>query len=116
MRRRRLPLLRQLVYCRLAGCEDTNHDERLAQEPAIGVIVAWQGTDKRAASTNTVSRFETEVLTQEENLKRLAFLNVDWRDGTLAQYRPNPVQLMGSISIPTRQQGNYANIIRLHQR
>ena len=70
-------LLRQSVYSRLAGYEDTNDAERLAQDPAMRVIVGWQGTDKQAASTNTMSRFETEVLTEEENLDGLARLNVD---------------------------------------
>ena len=51
------------LYRRLAGYEDTNDAERLAQDPAMRVIVGWQGTDKQAASTNTMSRFETEVLT-----------------------------------------------------
>ena len=74
---RLLPLLRQSVYSRLAGYEDTNDAERLAQDPAMRVIVGWQGTDKQAASTNTMSRFETEVLTEEENLDGLARLNVD---------------------------------------
>ena len=60
---RLLPLLRQSVYSRLAGYEDTNDAERLAQDPAMRVIVGWQGADKQAASTNTMSRFETEVLT-----------------------------------------------------
>ena len=73
-----LPLLRQSVYRRLAGYEDTNDAERLAQDPAMRVIVGWQGTDKQAASTNTMSRFETEVLTEEENLDGLARLNVEW--------------------------------------
>ena len=41
-----LPLLRQSVYSRLAGYEDTNDTERLAQDPAMRVIVGWQGTDK----------------------------------------------------------------------
>ena len=53
---RLLPLLRQSVYSRLAGYEDTNDAERLAQDPAMRVIVGWQGTDKQAASTNTMSR------------------------------------------------------------
>ena len=75
---RLLPLLRQSVYSRLAGYEDTNDAERLAQDPAMRVIVGWQGTDKQAASTNTMSRFETEVLTEEENLDGLARLNVEW--------------------------------------
>ena len=39
-----LPLLRQSVYSRLAGYEDTNDAERLAQDPAMRVIVGWQGT------------------------------------------------------------------------
>ena len=42
---RLLPLLRQSVYSRLAGYEDTNDAERLAQDPAMRVIVGWQGTD-----------------------------------------------------------------------
>ncbi len=36
-----------------------------------------QGTDRQAASTNAMSRFETEVLTEEENLEGLACLNVE---------------------------------------
>ena len=80
-----LPLLRQSVYSRLAGYEDTNDAERLAQDPAMRVIVGWQGTDKQAASTNTMSRFETEVLTEEENLDGLARLNVEWVDRAMAQ-------------------------------
>ncbi len=82
---RLLPLLRQSVYSRLAGYEDTNDAERLAQDPAMRVIVGWQGTDKQAASTNTISRFETEVLTEEENLDGLARLNVEWVDRAMAQ-------------------------------
>ena len=79
-----LPLLRQSVYSRLAGYEDTNDAERLAQDPAMRVIVGWQGTDKQAASTNTMSRFETEVLTEEENLDGLTRLNVEWVDTAMA--------------------------------
>ena len=82
---RLLPLLRQSVYSRLAGYEDTNDAERLAQDPAMRVIVGWQGADKQAASTNTMSRFETEVLTEEENLDGLARLNVEWVDRAMAQ-------------------------------
>ena len=59
--------------------------ERLAQDPAMGVIVGRQVTDKQAASTNTVSRFETEVLTQEENPEGPVCLNVEWVDRAMAQ-------------------------------
>ena len=79
-----LPLLRQSVYSRLAGYEDTNDAERLAQDPAMRVTVGWQGADKQAASTNTMSRFETEVLTEEENLDGLTRLNVEWVDTAMA--------------------------------
>ena len=55
-------LVRQSVYIRLAGYEDTNDAERLAQDPAMRVIVGRRGLERQAASTNTMSRFETEVL------------------------------------------------------
>ena len=37
--------------------------------------MGWQGSDRNAARTNTMSRFETETLTQEDNLKGLALMN-----------------------------------------
>ena len=81
---RLLPLLRQSVYSRLAGYEDTNDAERLAQDPAMRVIVGRRGPERQAASTNTMSRFETEVLTEEENLEGLARMNAQWVDGAMA--------------------------------
>ena len=66
-------LLRQSVYSRLAGYEDTNDAERLAQDPTMRIIVGRRGGPERpAASTNTMSRFETEVLTQDGNVEGLA--------------------------------------------
>ncbi len=51
-------LLRQSVYSRLAGYEDTNDAERLAQDPTMRIIVGRRGGPERpAASTNTMSRF-----------------------------------------------------------
>ena len=51
------------MYSRLAGYEDTNDAERLADDPTMRVIVGRRGGPERpAASTNTMSRFETEVL------------------------------------------------------
>ncbi len=70
-----VPLLRQSIYSRLAGYDDTNDAERLSQDPAMTVVVGWQGSDRNAARTNTMSRFETETLTQEDNLKGLALMN-----------------------------------------
>ena len=68
---RLLPLLRQSVYSRLAGYEDTNDAERLAQDSGYACHRRrGQGTDKQAASTNTMSRFETGGCgTEEENLR-----------------------------------------------
>ena len=41
-----VPLLRQSIYSRLAGYDDTNDAERLSQDPAMRVVVGWQGSDR----------------------------------------------------------------------
>ena len=71
-------LLRQSVYSRLAGYEDTNDAERLGKDPAMQAVVGRRALAKQAASINTLSRFETEVLARKENLKGLAELNREW--------------------------------------
>jgi hypothetical protein len=73
-----VPLLRQSIYSRLAGYDDTNDAEHLAQDPAMRVVVGWQGSERNAGSTSEMSRFETEILTQEGNLRELEGLNVEW--------------------------------------
>ena len=78
-------LLRQSVYSRLAGYEDTNDAERLAQDPTMRIIVGRRDIDRPAASTNTVSRFETEVLTQDGNVEGLDRLNAKWVDGAMSR-------------------------------
>ena len=78
-------LLRQSVYSRLAGYEDTNDAERLAQDPTMRIIVGRRDTDRSAASTNTMSRFETEVLTQDGNVEGLGRLNAKWVDGAMSR-------------------------------
>ena len=42
-------------------------------------------TDRPAASTNTMSRFETEVLTQDGNVEGLDRLNAKWVDGAMSR-------------------------------
>ena len=37
-----VPLIRQSIYSRLAGYDDTNDAQRLAQDPAMRVIVGWR--------------------------------------------------------------------------
>src|ERR671919_2607787 len=71
-----VPLLRQSISSRLAGYDDTNDAERLSQDPAMRVVVGWQGSERKAASTSEMGRFETEFLTQKGNLRGLEGLNV----------------------------------------
>jgi hypothetical protein len=71
-------LLRQSVYARLAGYEDTNDHEGLSQDPAMRAVIGKRALERTAASSGTVSRFETEILTQDENIDALASLNSDW--------------------------------------
>ena len=80
-------LLRQSVYSRLAGYEDTNDAERLADDPTMRVS-RWMTEvviDRPAASTNTMSRFETEVLTQDGNVEGLGRVNATWVDGAMSR-------------------------------
>ena len=80
-----IPLLRQSVYSRLAGYDDTNDADRLSQDPALRVVVGWKGPDRNAASTSEMGRFETELLKQKENLKGIERLNVEWIKRALAK-------------------------------
>ncbi len=80
-------LLRQSIYSRLAGYEDTNDAERLAIDPTMRQVVGVRAKEHPAASTSQMGRFETEVLTQRENLKALTELSGQWID-TLRQRRP----------------------------
>ncbi len=70
-------LLRQSVYSRLAGYEDVNDAERLSLDPAMR-IVTDKKPEKNAASANTMGRFETEILTSEDNLASIEELNRQW--------------------------------------
>ena len=50
--------------------------------------MGWQGSDRNATRTSTMSRFETETLTQEDNLKGLALMNPQWVELAMA-YTPH---------------------------
>ena len=71
-------LLRQSVYARLAGYEDTNDHEGLSRDPAMRAVIGKRALERTAASPGTVSRFETDILTQEQNIDALASLNSTW--------------------------------------
>ena len=73
-------LLRQSVYSRLAGYEDTNDAERLSVDPAMRHVVGERATDKTAASVSQMGRFETEILTQPKNLEALINQTGQWVD------------------------------------
>lgn len=73
-------LLRQSIYSRLAGYEDTNDAERLALDPAMRCVTSGKAMKRSAASTSVMSRFETEILTQPENLEFLMSLSGVWVD------------------------------------
>jgi len=84
-----VPLLRQSIYSRLAGYEDVNDAEQLCLDPAMRYVVGGQATqsDKHAASTSEVGRFETEILSMKDNLKKLMDLSGEWID-KVHQQRP----------------------------
>ena len=73
-------LVRQSIFSRLAGYEDTNDAERLSVDPTMRYVVGGRACERNAASTSQMSRFETEVLTQPENLAALTDLSGKWID------------------------------------
>jgi hypothetical protein len=66
---------RQSVYSRLAGYEDVNDAERLSQDPTFRLIGSRKIWERGAALTSRLQWFETELLTQAENLAGLAWIN-----------------------------------------
>ena len=68
-------LLRQSVYSRLAGYEDLNDAVRVSADPTFRLIGSPKRWDRGGALTSTLHWFETELLTQEENLAGLRAVN-----------------------------------------
>ena len=56
----------------------------LSQDPAMRVIVGWQGSERKGASTSEMGRFEREFLTQEDNRQALARMNTRWVERAMA--------------------------------
>ena len=73
-------LLRQSVFSRLAGYEDTNDAERLCVDPAMRHVVGGSAKERSAASTSQMGRFETEVLTDLYHVDALMGLSGKWID------------------------------------
>jgi len=80
-------LMRQSIFSRLAGYEDTNDAERLSVDPTMRYVVGGRACERNAASTSQMGRFETEVLTQKDNLAMLTKLPGLWID-RLRKQRP----------------------------
>ena len=94
-------LLRQSVYSRLAGYEDVNDAERLSQDPTLRLIGSEKIWERGAALTSRLQSFETELLTQEENVAGLAALNRELVAKVEAIDSPQQVVLdMDSTDIP----------------
>src|SRR6266851_2880784 len=94
-------LLRQSIYSRLAGYADVNDAARLSQDPTFRLIGSRKIWERGAALTSRLQSFETEVLTQEENLAGLAALNRELVGKAEAIASPRRIVLdMDSTEIP----------------
>src|SRR5215469_16018838 len=94
-------LLRQSVYSRIAGYEDVNDAERLSQDPTFQLIGSEKIWERGAALTSRLQSFETELLTQDENLAGLAAINRELIANAEAVDAPHRVVLdMDSTEIP----------------
>ncbi len=70
-------LFRQSIYSRLAGYEDTNDAERLAEDPAFRMLASRERRETSVALTSTLHWFETEVLAEARNYEGLSRLNTE---------------------------------------
>ncbi len=107
-----IALLRQSIYSRLAGYEDTNDAERLSLDPAMRHVAGGRAVERSAASTSVMSRFETEILTQPKNLELLMNLSCIWVDKVHQRRLLNKIILdMDSSVSPTyvNQEGSAYN-------
>jgi len=94
-------LLRQSIYSRLAGYEDLNDAERLSQDPTFRLIGSEKIWERGAALPSRLHWFETEVLSQDENLEGLSRINRGLLAKAEAMDSPQRVVLdMDSTEIP----------------
>jgi hypothetical protein len=107
-----IALLRQSVYSRLAGYDDTNDAQRLSVDPAMRQIVGGRAQERTAASTSLMGRYETETLTQSKNLELLTNMPGVWVDRVHQRKPLNQIILdMDSSVSPTygNQEGSAYN-------
>jgi hypothetical protein len=105
-------LLRQSVYARLAGYEDVNDHELLLRDPAMRAAVGRKALERNAASSQTVARFETDILPSEDNLEGLSSLSRFWVSKAIKSTKTKKVILdMDSSEFPVHgnQEGSSYN-------
>jgi hypothetical protein len=94
-------LFRQSIYSRIAGYEDLNDAERLAQDPAFRLIGSEKTWDRGAALTSRLQAFETEMLAEDKNFASLAGMKREMIAKAEALDSPQHVVLdMDSTGIP----------------
>lgn len=98
-------LLCQSIFRCLAGSEDANDAERLSVDPAVRHMVGGRAGNRNGASTSQMSRFETEVLTQANNLPALMDLSGMSID-RLRRHRPIQENILDSATSTTPTHGN----------
>jgi hypothetical protein len=81
-------LFRQSIYSRLAGYEDTNDAERLAEDPAFRLLASRERRERSVALTSTLHWFEADVLAEEQNYQGLVRLNTGLTQHAPAWQRP----------------------------
>src|SRR2546425_1204365 len=86
-------LFRQSIYSRLAGYEDTNDAERLAEDPTFRMLASRERRGTRVALTSTLHWFETDVLAEERNYQGLARLNTALIQHAVMRSAPQRVTL-----------------------
>ena len=94
-------LLRQSIFSRLAGYEDVNDADRLSRDHVMQQRIGGRAVKNSAASASAMGRFETETLTQPDNLAALADLPGRWIDAVHGRRPPTVITLdIDSSEIP----------------
>src|SRR6266542_2959400 len=70
-------LFRQSLYSRLAGYDDTNDAERLAEDPTFRMLASRERRETSVALTSTLHWFETIVFAGDRNHQGLSRLNTE---------------------------------------
>jgi len=71
-------LLRQSVYSRLGGYEDTNDADGLMKDPGMRAVIGERALEKAGAGETTVGRFEKEILLEATNSGNLDEIIMKW--------------------------------------